>query len=182
MGLRDRILDPNWNENAEAWCKRHPRLCTAGYVVGFVVLVVLLAFVVKQARAGAAMTEIQAEGLDSWVAADCAGKPLQLADGQALPPCVVLSSPAGQALRVESKTVATVAPISTGTRPVYAKTVLGTRGVKLGDLKVGTSAAPITVLCDPADALKYSSTTYSRVTDVNVDAALRQGYVSGCSL
>jgi hypothetical protein len=42
MGLRSRILDPNWGENAEAWCGRHPLLCKVAHALGLLLLVGLL--------------------------------------------------------------------------------------------------------------------------------------------
>ncbi len=54
MPLRDRILDPNWDERAEAWCARHPVLCKLAHLAACLVLLGLLVFVLlpRLARAG----------------------------------------------------------------------------------------------------------------------------------
>jgi hypothetical protein len=68
-----------------------------------------------------------------------------------------------------------VAGTSSGTRAVYLRSAKGSRGTKVGDLRVGPVNGDFErIECNPADGYLYGTTRYSRVT-VPLD-----GYVSGC--
>jgi hypothetical protein len=73
------------------------------------------------------------------------------------------------------KALALVAGTSSGTRAVYSRTAKGSRGTKVGDLKVGPVNGDFErIECDPADSYLYGGNRYARVT------APLDGYVSGC--
>jgi hypothetical protein len=73
------------------------------------------------------------------------------------------------------KALSLVSGTSSGTRAVYLRTAKGSRGTKVGDLKVGPVNGDFErIECDPADNFTYGTTRYSRVT-LPLD-----GYVSGC--
>jgi hypothetical protein len=74
-----------------------------------------------------------------------------------------------------------VAGTSSGTRAVYLRSAKGSRGTKVGDLRVGPVNGDFErIECDPADSFTYSNARYSKVTDVKAPEALRGVYVSGC--
>jgi hypothetical protein len=73
------------------------------------------------------------------------------------------------------KVLSLVSGASSGTRAVYSRTAKGSRGAKVGDLKVGPVNGDFErIECDPADSFQYGTTRYSRVTTP------LDGYVSGC--
>lgn len=72
-----------------------------------------------------------------------------------------------------------VAGIAAGQRAVYRVSSTGTRGTKVGDLPVGTTAAPLGIGCDPLQFVRSGSTVYGRVTDPRA-GDLNGFYVTGC--
>lgn len=85
---------------------------------------------------------------------------------------------------VSMKELALVSGTETGLRAVFARTSTGSRGPRLGDLRVGpiaqTSPPFDRVKCDARDAFAVGSLRYSRVVDPRAPAPLRAGYVTGC--
>lgn len=85
---------------------------------------------------------------------------------------------------VSMRELALVSGASTGTRAVYGRTSQGSRGPRLGDLKVGPIAQlrpPVDrVKCDANDIITAGSLRYARVIDPRVAEPLRGGYVTGC--
>jgi hypothetical protein len=73
------------------------------------------------------------------------------------------------------RALALVSGSSTGSRAVYLKSAKGSRGTKVGDLKVGPVNGDFErIECDPADSYVYGGNRYARVK------APLDGYVPGC--
>jgi hypothetical protein len=85
---------------------------------------------------------------------------------------------------VSIRELALVSGSETGLRAVFGRTSTGSRGSKLGDLKVGPVAQvrpPVDrVKCDANDVITAGSLRYARVIDPRVGEPLRGGYVTGC--
>lgn len=85
---------------------------------------------------------------------------------------------------VSMKELALVSGTETGLRAVFGRTSTGSRGPRLGDLRVGpiaqTSPPFDRVKCDVRDSFVTGSTRYSRIVDSRAPEALQAGYVSGC--
>lgn len=95
----------------------------------------------------------------------------------------VVPRPPGD-VSVSMRELALVNGAETGLRAVFARTSTGSRGRRLGDLKVGpvaqTSPPFDRVKCDARDAFAVGSLRYSRVIDPRVPQPLQAGYVTGC--
>jgi hypothetical protein len=85
---------------------------------------------------------------------------------------------------VSMRELALVSGSETGTRVVFGRTSQGSRGPRLGELKVGP-VAQVTppfdrVKCDARDTISAGTLRYARVIDPRVAEPLRGGYVTGC--
>ena len=80
--------------------------------------------------------------------------------------------------------LALVSGVASGARAVYARSLSGSRGNRLGDLQVGPvaqTAPPVNrVRCSRTDTLQAGTTTLYRVIDTRAPESLRAGYVAGC--